>query len=334
MNRRRIWDVSPRGWSVAAMGVGTILLCGCSGTPHTAGAPLGEAPRRDIRVDAAPAPARAPAIINGQAVAWSELQARMSELAGRQALEELALDRALERELQRRGLSIGEAELRQERDLLNEEIGTSDTANVLGQIRRQRGLGPQGFDALIRRNAMLRALTRESVSVEPRELELAERIRHGARKSARILVTPTEREAATLRREVLSATGDRLDAFIARAATRSIDASGARGGDIGAVSPVDPAFPDSLRRALEPLAPGQVSNVIAIDGGFAVLMVERDIPAETVSAAQRARIQRDLLVRKQRLAMDRLADQLLDRSSVSVLDPSLAWSWENAEVGG
>ncbi|MFI4897187.1 MAG: peptidylprolyl isomerase [Phycisphaerales bacterium JB059] len=334
MNRRRIWDASPRGWTVAAVGVGTLLLGACSGTPGAAGAPLGEAPQRDIRVDVAPTPARAPAIINGQAVAWSELHARLGELAGRQALEELALDRALERELQRRGLSVHEDDLRQERDLLNREIGVSDAANVLGEIRRQRRLGPEGFNALIRRNAMLRALTRESVTVEPREVELAERVRHGARKGARILVTPTEREAAALRREILGAPGDRLEAFIARAATRSIDASGARGGDIGAVSPVDPAFPDSLRRALDALAPGQVSNVIAIDGGFAVLMVERDIPAEAVSASQRARIERELRLRKQRLAMDRLADQLLDRSSVSVLDPSLAWSWENAEVGG
>lgn len=283
-------------------------------------------------------PARAPAIIDGQVVPWSELRERTSEIAGATALQEIVLDRALAREMERAGVALPAGAIEQERALLLDELESasdaSGGAHVLGVVRRQRGLGAAGFDRLLRRNAMLRALTAPSIRVDDREIDLALQIRFGPRKLARIIVTPTEREAAALRREILNASGDRLDAFTARAATRSIDASGARGGQIGAVSPVDPAFPDTIRQSVTSLSAGQVSSVLAIDGGFAILMVEQDVAGESASGSRRATTERELLLRKQRLEMDRLADRLVERSSVSVLDPSLAWSWEGRGRGG
>eukprot|EP00913_Durusdinium_trenchii_P006287 g5899.t1 len=249
-------------------------------------------PRSSIGVSAerAAEPARVPAIIDGQAVSWNELRDRTSEIGGAVALEEIALDRALARELERAGVTLAPDAISRERSLLLDELSASGaaaaSADVLSIVRRQRSLGEVGFERLLERNARLRALVTPGVRVEEREVELAMRIRHGARKLARIIVTPSEREVAALRREILSAP-DRLDAFTARAATRSIDASGARGGQIGSVSPDDPAFPDSLRQALAPLAPGQVSSVLAIDGGFAILIVEQELEPESTSAGRR-----------------------------------------------
>ncbi len=323
---------------IALCGALTLILGACS-APSSTGrqARRPPSPSVGVSVETQPESSRVPAIINGQVVSWAELRDRTSEIAGAVALEELALDRALEREMLRTGTSLDPGAITRERDLLLDELSPSGdlaaSAQILEIVRRQRALGSVGFEGLLQRNARLRALASPGVRVEQREVDLSAQIRFGPRKLARIIVAPSEREAAALRREILALPGDRLDAFTARASTRSIDASGARGGQIGSVSPVDPAFPDSIRRALDSLGQGQLSSVLAIDGGFAILMVERDMPVETPSAAQRAQIERELLRRKQRLEMDRLADRLLDQTSVSVLDPSLAWSWEGRGGG-
>ncbi len=324
---------------IVLCGAALLLLGACSPAPPTAGRPrLAPSSSIGVSAESGAQPSRVPAIIDGQTVSWSELRDRTSEIGGAVALEEIILDRALTRELERAGITLAPDAIAQERALLLAELDTSGdkstSADVLTIVRRQRGLGELGFRRLLERNAKLRALVTPSVRVEEREVELAMRIRHGPRKLARIIVTPSEREVAALRREILDALGNRLDAFTARAATRSIDASGARGGQIGGVSPDDPAFPDSLRQALSTLAPGQVSSVLAIDGGFAILIVEQDLAGESTGSSRRAVVERELLRRKQRLEMDRLADGLLDRASVSVLDPSLAWSWEGRGAGG
>ncbi len=163
-------------------------------------------PRSSIGVSAerAAEPARVPAIIDGRAVSWNELRDRTSEIGGAIALEEIALDRALERELERAGVTLAPDAISRERDLLLGELeasgAASPSADVLTIVRRQRNLGGVGFERLLERNARLRALVTPSVRVEQREVELAMRIRHGARKQARIIVTPSEREAAALRR--------------------------------------------------------------------------------------------------------------------------------------
>ena len=316
----------------AACVLGSVLLGGCSAPAKSSGdAGLSTTASIGVSAEEGAQPSRAPAIIDGRVVSWSELRERLSEIGGATALREIALDRALEREIERAGVELAADAIERERALLLEELAAGGEASgetrVLEVVRRQRGLGDVGFERLLRRNAMLRALSAPGVTVEPREVDLALEIRYGPRKLARIIVTASEREAASIRQEIVNARGDRLDAFTARAATRSIDASGARGGWIGRVSPKDPAYPDAVRRALAALRPGEISNVLAIEGGYAIVMVEREIDAETFGDEARAKTERSLLRRKQRLEMDRLADRLLARTSVSVLDASLAWSW-------
>ena len=61
-------------------------------------------------------------------------------------------------------------------------------------------------------------------------------------------------------------------AFEELARTVSEDASAPQGGDLGAVRLSDLAAP--LRRAAEALGPGEVTGVIEIPGGYAILRRE------------------------------------------------------------
>lgn len=72
-----------------------------------------------------------------------------------------------------------------------------------------------------------------------------------------------------------------------------------------------------------------VSEVIAVPGGYALVLVESRTPGEELTAARRTQIEARLRRRLERLAMNNLADSLLAEAKVVVFDPSLRWSWEH-----
>ncbi len=308
------------------------LAQGC-GSPRNTAAPTARAERPlEARAEQG---ARVPVLVNGEPIGWDQLRPALAESVGSEIVAELALERVLEQEMRRRGMSLGAGAVDDELEILRRELETSpgeDRHALLERVREQRGLGEARFARLLRRSAMLRALARDAVTLEPREIDLAEQIRYGQRREALVIVTPTEREASALRSEILAA-GSPSDAFMARAAQHSIDASASRGGQLGAVSPVDPAFPDALRRAISATPPGGLTQILAIEQGFAFAMVTRSIPEETAPAGARARIEAELRRRKQRLEMDRVATRLMDQAKITVLDRSLAWSWDASRSG-
>ncbi|MBZ0172103.1 MAG: hypothetical protein K8E66_06970, partial [Phycisphaerales bacterium] len=151
-----------------------------------------------------PVTAPAPLSIDREAVGWEVLLPRLAEAAGGLVVEETTLDRLLEQELARRGMAITDADISRERDWLALSITggvgvpASELDDLTYELRQRRGLGPVRFGALLKRNAMLRALVQDRVTVRSDQLELAWRVRHGERLRIRIIVTPTEREAQSL----------------------------------------------------------------------------------------------------------------------------------------
>src|SRR5690606_3630103 len=108
--------------------------------------------------------------------------------------------------------------------------------------------------------------------------------------------------ASRLRRE-LDAAPER---FAELAMRHSIDASASRGGLLAPISTVDPAYPLAMLKAIDGLVAraeadgaradggdGEVSEVVAIDGGYALVqLVERlegSVPADPVAARARMR---------------------------------------------
>ncbi|HZW11363.1 MAG TPA: peptidylprolyl isomerase [Phycisphaerales bacterium] len=278
-----------------------------------------------------------PATIDGEPVEWEELRAPLSETAGAAVLEEIALGRLLDAEMTRRGLTVGQAELGQERRLLTEMLAvegdTHATEQLLTRVRERRGLGPARFAELLRRNAMLRALVRDRVDVRTDQVELAWRVQHGERVRTRIIVTETEREAQTTRRELLQGAPDDLEfRFAALAEERSTDASAPRGGLVEPFSPDDPAYESSIRSAVASIEPGTVSPIVAIRTGFALVYLDERLPPDgTALEAAAPRLREELRIRQERLLMDQLAAELLAGARITAFDDALRWSQSAGE---
>jgi len=264
---------------------------------------------------------RTPLLINGEPVSWNVIRPRLAEAGGGVVVDELVLEHALERELQARGLAVGEDDVRAERARWTELVGTEAlAARSEATIRARRGLGPVRFERMLWRNAALRALLDPAeTEVSNAEIGLAREIRTGRRFAVTGVVAPDSRTALR----------------IAGAAGR--DARGAIAGlwtaaaadDLrpwhAIVSPADPAYPQALRSVLPKTTPGSVSGVVALDDGFGVVVVHAELPPAPGSADEAA-LRDELRIRKSRVAMERLAERLIERTSVHTMDRSLSAS--------
>lgn len=265
----------------------------------------------------------------------------LAEAAGAGAIEEFTMLVALRTELAARNLNLAAGAVQAEEALLVRSVDDSGTLStneafgVMEDLRAARGLGPVRFRMLLERNAMLRTLVRDQVTINEATLMTAHAVRHGPRRTARLIITPTQRQTSQVRQSLAATPASDLKAaFIQAALEFSTDSTAARGGLTEPISPEDPAYSPAVRRALVELVPGAISPVIAVDGGFALLLLEADVPPDGVEFEQaREALERLVRTRQERLLMDRLARQLLSQSRVTPFDVSLNWSWENRQGG-
>lgn len=271
-------------------------------------------------------------MLDGEPIPWGVLRPALAEAAGGIVLEEAVLDRLLAREAERVGVAITPADINRERGLVLESFvqgglaSTRDEASrLLASIRRARGLGESRYAALLRRNAILRALVAPRVAVTPDAVDQAFMYRFGERYRARLIVVPSLAAATEAVRRL-----ERGEDFSALAAEASIDASAARGGVLEPISPADPAYPVAVRSALRALSPGGISAPIAVDQGYAVLRLDAVLPAFSPPpdrAEAEPMLEREVRLQQERLLMNQLARSLLDSARLTVLDRALDDAW-------
>jgi hypothetical protein len=276
---------------------------------------------------------RPAAIITESPVDRDELWPLLAELAGAEAVRELAIDRAVAAELLSRGLVLDEALIEAERNLLAQTLGVqADESEELSRLLvQQRRLGPERLGRLLRRNASLRLLVGEGGPLEPAAVRIAYQIRHGERRVVRVSAFARATDAAAAADRIRSRAPEvGLSAAFAEAAVElSQDPTSSFGGLLGEVSVLDPGLPAALRQAVERATPGELGPMVALERGFGLVLVERAVPADSVDfESVRGEIETQMRARRQRLEMEALADQLLTRAGVTVLEPSLRWSWE------
>ncbi len=277
------------------------------------------------------------ATVDGRPVTLADLRPALLEAAGAVALEEAILDRALDRELASAGLKVTEADIQRERDALAEVLrrdaraDPNDAERLIEGLRRSRGLGEARFAAQLARTAKLRRLVAGTVTVSDEELRTAHQMRHGVAYRTRVIVAPTEREAAKIWSDLNQpGTGDLSTRFAEAAMKESKDPSAPRGGLLGPVSPSDPTYPAAIRSLLETQAPGTVSPVVGLERGFALVLVEERIDGDGTTLEQSGpALREELTRRRERLAMDDLARRLLVGAKVVVQDRNLRWAWES-----
>ena len=180
------------------------------------------------------------------------------------------------------------------------------------------------FGRLLARNAALRLLIQEQVQVTDVALQQAHSLRYGSRYEARLIVVDSLAAAAKLVHEANAGRS-----FVELVMEHSADSSRANGGLIGPISLADPSYPKAIRQTLARLKPGDVSQSVALERGFAILKLERkseaqQVPFDDVKKALTDQVRRQA----ERLLMERLARTLLDEAKLVVRDPALRTSWD------
>ena len=265
------------------------------------------------------------AMLDDEPVTISTMQARLMEHSGAETLRELRLEAALRATLQLSELAVEQEHLDREEALLLERFSDDeDTARmVLQTLRRNDGLGPKRYGALLWRNAALRLLVQKDIALTPATLQRLHRLEHGPRQVIRILVVPTLQEAEELHGRLSNG-----EDFGELASTRSMDPSRDRGGLLGPISSEDPTWPQALRTEIVELQPGALSGIVFLDDRFAIARLERTLPADNVEfESVRDELESTARLSQERLKMAELAGRLGVQPRIRLLDPVLRQAW-------
>ena len=303
--------------------------CGSSNGPNSdVGSDIGWAASSDNSLDATSRPA---AIVAGQPLSRNAIFPILTELAGTAALREASLDIVLEDELRRRGLEVTDELIQTERVRLTQG-GEAEQA-VTREILNRRGLGPTRLARLLRRNASLRLLIEAPSDPTDEAIRVAFEVRYGLKHRVRIALfeRAADASAAIDRIRALAETGGLPAAFAEIAGESSIDPSASFGGLLGEISTSDPGLPSTLRRAIDGARTGSMTDIIALDAGFAVALVESRIEAQDIDLEMvRDELAATIRERSARLAMESLAENLLERTEITPIEAGLRWSWGKA----
>ncbi len=278
--------------------------------------------------------------IDGRAIRWEDIRSRVVESAAPEALRKLILERRLETMCAQQGVEVGEPEYAVEREQIERSmigaglaLDSADAGRMLERVRRERGLGTVRYESLIRTNAMLRALVSESAEPDEPELRRGYDALYGPRLRVRLITAGSFDEATRLVRLARDGTD-----FAELAVRFSADPSAARGGLLEAMSVHDESYPLAVRAAAKELqaggGAGAVSGVIALENGFAILKLERVVPAPEDAPSfesLRAQLRDDVRLRRERILMNELAGRLLPGAGeLRIFDEEIRHAWRRA----
>ena len=331
-----------------------LLLAGCQFGPDKPagdgpGARIGAANNHGSRDGADSPPGRPIAFVDDRAITDRALRDALLEAAGGQVLAEYVLDRRLARRLGEKGVQLTDQHVKDEKAIFLAALDP-DKDQAVRLMRELRKQGPRRFDQFLWRDAALRLLVQDQVTVSDAAVRQAFELQYGRRYEARLIVvnnvTLATRIVRMARGQAKANGADNRpvpgggaakpakapagpQTFIDLVLEYSTDDSRAQGGLLPSISPVDPTWPDGVRKAVVTLEPGQVSDPIAIDNGFAILRLERTIkpqpvPFDDVKQELTIRVHRNV----ERTFMQSLARTLLREADVVVVHPALRDSWQ------
>lgn len=275
---------------------------------------------------ATPVVVRPPALWDGSAVTWEELRPLLAERAGASILEELFLERQLDRMVTARSKMVSQELLdAEERELVASLSDDPTRAMVLlNELRAAQGLGEKRWKSLLKRNAAMRLLVQDDVKVTPDAIEAVIDAQHGARRQCRVMALSNLDSCAKARMRL-----DAGEPFGEVAADMSTDRSAARGGLVLPVSRLDPSWPSSFRQTLWSLQKGKVSSPVLIDNGYVFIRFEDEIAGDPEKAMQaKSGAERAVRRGQERILMENLAKQLRQaQRNVTIFDDSILDVW-------
>jgi foldase protein PrsA len=261
-------------------------------------------------------------------VTWEEIRPALVEIAGATALRDAFLDDAIAQALAERSITIGQEVVDRERRLLAESLDPDPNLaeRLLGEIRNRQGLGPVRFEALLRRNAGLRALVQPDVRLTEDAIARQHEVMHGAKRVCRVIAVPSVAQAEEIRRQLEAGAS-----FADLATQRSTDPSGSRGGLLPPVSRVDPTWPQPFRDALFALPIGAISAPTLVDRDYLIIRAEEERSANGLTlASTRPAVEAALRQAQERVLMEELARRLLAEITPSFYESDFGAAWRTS----
>lgn len=281
----------------------------------------GSVPSRDGR-------SKLVAYVAAERISESQLYEAIPPADRAAALADLVLERGITTRLRNNNLSLTSATLDAERQRLLDALSDNpdEAARLLDDLRERRGLDASGFEGLLRRSAGLRALVASDVTVSDEAIQRAYDLRFGDRVQARLITTDTLAQASDVMEQLAEGVS-----FASLAGEFSTDPSAARGGLLEPLSPLDPALPEAIRAGLRglPGRPAGLSDILALETGYAILRFERTVETELQPLASvREQLAAEVRGRAENLRMRELARVILTSTDVITLDPRLTDAWQ------
>lgn len=273
------------------------------------------------------------AIVNQtKTIHWADLRDLSIEASGSQVFSEYLLDILIEEALTRKGLKLTEQDVEKEKATYlallkrgSNAKNDDEATRTLDRIRRQNGWGPRRYQLLMRRNAGLRKLIEGQGVVTEEMIQEAFVQRYGEKILVRMIMVNDMTTMDGVLKKI--AKGDK-ESFIDTAISESRDESRFTGGLLPLLSVADPSFPPGVRMVADKLAEGKVSEVIALNNGFAVLRCERRLPKVDKKLEEvRAELVADIQLQQERVHMNSQARILLDGAKLSIMNKELADQW-------
>ena len=261
------------------------------------------------------------AILHTTSIRQEDLWPSLVELGGQEILQDHILDLAISAELDRRGLSITPSDTHAEEQILT-SLSSSATEETINNVFTARGYGHVRTSKLLWRNAALRKLIKNQVSISTEAVQRMFSIVHGPSYPARIIVVSTREEATVVESSLLQG-----KLFSDIAISTSIDPSFKNGGRVEPISVANPIWPASIREVISTIEVGTVSDPIFIGDRWVILQVtDKPIESNVEFKIVEPEMKQLATFAQERFLMERLTQRLISKNKVKIIDSDLKQS--------
>lgn len=288
-----------------------------------------------------PASAGAVASVNGQTITRDWLSRELIASHGLSLLTQKVALEVVRQEAQKGKLVLSPAEIDAEYDLTlrfasmteaeRKALTPQRRAQLIEQWRQSRGVSVEELRLAMERQALLRKLAAERLTVNESMLRDEFARIYGTKVECRHIVVASLRDADKLRTRLDA--GDDFATLARRSSINNISAPD--GGSLPPFSQNDETIPALLREAAFRMEPGQVSNPIQINGQIHLLKLERRIaPTIITFESVRAAVESALRDRLTPVRMETLLSSLQEQAVLKIDDPVLRQQYHDAVKSG
>ncbi|RIK65993.1 MAG: hypothetical protein DCC65_11165 [Planctomycetota bacterium] len=277
-----------------------------------------------------PAALRPVATVNGEHIPRRQLIDLLIETRGLSYLQQLIVALVAEQEARKLGLKVTARDLDREYQLTLEAdpfngkdkpaLTETRKEQLIADWLKSRGVTRPELDLAMHRQAFLRKMAEQRVTITDEMLQREFRIKHGPRAEVRHIQLAAPRAYPQVQQRL--SRGEDFQNLVRDLSVNVLTRE--KGGLMPPLSKDDPTVPPIFAEIAFGLKPGEVSSMFEAEGSYHVVKLERMIPADAETFDQvKSHIETTLKARLVAQEMQLLGEQLLMKSKLEIVDPVL-----------